>query len=314
MEVNTVNEKQRAALKAIGGDDFVALIERTGEARTKELEESSVDYKDKTSYATRIRALAQKCDNADVKASLESFCKKLDKQFPPRAPAPREEEEEEEEERSGKADKKEDSDTSDTSDSKAADTVDILKTLGKELNTLASKAGGDIGTKLSAIAKEMTGAGSGEKEDDGKKEDEESKTEEAPKEDAPKGDAQKSTPDPQYVTVSDLKEVVGTLVSTIREEIKTVSDKFDEVRTTIEPLQAEVKDLSQSDEVKIAQKAEGVPVASLQDIMNELLGAETQISEDSKLAKKKPKSQEAEVPGVTGVPGLDWLIAQPPSE
>ena len=44
--------------------------------------------------------------------------------------------------------------------------------------------------------------------------------------------------------------------------------------------------------------------------MDELLGTETQIKANSKLAKKKPKETEY-VDGPTGIPGLDWMISQP---
>jgi hypothetical protein len=276
MEVTTVNEKQKAALREIGGDDFVTLIERTGQARTKELEASAIDYKANGSYATRIRSVAAKCGKTEVKAALDALCKELDKQFPPKPSMPPEEEEEEE----GKGKESKD-------DGSKANT---LKDLGEKLSLIAGKAGDEVKAALETIAKEMTGAG-GEKET---------------KEDA--GEAKKdASPDPRYVTKDDFKDAIGAMISTIREEL---AEGLKAIQDQVASTQEQVKDLSRTDEAKIAEKAEGVPTASLEDIMSELLGTDTQIKANSKLAKRQPK-QTDQTPDITGVPGLDWLISQP---
>ncbi len=43
--IDNMNEHQRAALKEIGGDDLVKLVEETGRQRTKQLEDAGVAYK-----------------------------------------------------------------------------------------------------------------------------------------------------------------------------------------------------------------------------------------------------------------------------
>ncbi len=66
-EVLRMNDKQKALLQEIGGDELVASVLKTGEERTKELEEQGIAYKGETEETKAAEA----AETAETKAEAE---------------------------------------------------------------------------------------------------------------------------------------------------------------------------------------------------------------------------------------------------
>lgn len=192
LEVIPVDQKQRDALKLIGGDKLVALVTETGESLTKELEEN-VEFKAKGKWSEQVRTLAGKVEDKSLAGQLETLAGKIEaaeSEYGYPEPAKGKEAESE----------------------KAKAT---LADLGKQLALLAGKVGGDVGDKLAAIAKDLQGA---EKAEPG----EEKKPEEYPKPKKEK-EAEEVVDTKEYVTrteVADALMVLAEGFAALRNEVK----------------------------------------------------------------------------------------------
>ena len=87
---------------------------------------------------------------------------------------------------------------------------------------------------------------------------------------------------------------------------------------TIEALEKRLADLERSDEVKVTEKAEATPAASLADLIRgRTVGSkEAGVDGRTSLAKDGPKETEspAVTPNVSGIPWIDAMVAAKPQE
>lgn len=112
------------------------------------------------------------------------------------------------------------------------------------------------------------------------------------------------------LTRGEVAAALDALVTQLRDEVKSLTAAQDE---KIVDLSRAVLALAGTDEAKIAEKAAETPAQSLADIMTERLFSEkTQIDGRSSLARSGPDEVKEEVKEITGIPGLDWMLAQQP--
>jgi len=137
-----MNDRQKAALKLIGGDDLVSMVETVGKKATQELEET-VGFK-AGNYAAMVRKVAQDTEDEAVKAQLMSIASDIDDSYPEQK-------------------KKESDPEVEPEDEKAAGGP----ALGKRLRMLAGRLEGSAAAELNKIAASLMGGG--EMEDDEEK-------------------------------------------------------------------------------------------------------------------------------------------------
>ena len=87
-----MNDEQRKAFAAVGGDDFISLIENIGKESTKKLE-GEVDFKEAApdtdqddkaggNYVARIKEIAKGITDEGLKGQVKVFCAKLEEAIP----------------------------------------------------------------------------------------------------------------------------------------------------------------------------------------------------------------------------------------
>lgn len=105
---NAMNDRQRNALKLIGGDQLLTMVETVGKKATADLE-AKVEYKDTRDPVAELVELAEGLDNDEAKKSLISIAEDLKKKLPPwleKKPAKGDDEEDEEDEEDMEEDEK----------------------------------------------------------------------------------------------------------------------------------------------------------------------------------------------------------------
>ncbi|MFH1487082.1 MAG: hypothetical protein ABIH46_13505 [Chloroflexota bacterium] len=278
----TMNEQQRKAFAAIGGDEFVNLITDIGNESTKKLE-GEVDFKEAASeddkaggnYAARVKEIAKAIEDDNLRGQVEVFCAKLEKAIPS---------------------SEKETDEAETEGEKAK--TDVASLAG-QLRMLAGKVGGDAGEKLFTIADEMA-------QTSGKKEDAKTtKATEAEKTVEPQ-------PEPDALTREEVAGAMKAIVEVLRGEIKETTETIVAgIAETLKPLVAEVKSLKEADEVKVAEKAAETPAASLSSLLQSVIGnPATLVEAGSKLAKSGPKETQPTAANVTGIPFVDAFIGE----
>lgn len=108
-----------------------------------------------------------------------------------------------------------------------------------------------------------------------------------------------------YATTSEVAEAVATVINPILEQLGSINERLNAINE-------EVKELKQSDEQKIAEKAEQVPMASIQEmIMQRVIGnADARVSGNTGLGRAKPKEAAPvdDSKGITGLKLIDDMI------
>jgi hypothetical protein len=241
-------------------------------------------------------AIANKVKDEGLKKRLSDFCAKVEKAYP--YPRPKAKPQEEEEEApypkpKGKKELESEAEIEAAADNLADGEKGKWANFGKELRMLAGQVGGTDGEALKKLAEEMLGQ-------DGAKQ-----VEEEPEE-APKG---KKELDPALLTKTEFAEAMAAIVGAIREDIKALNEG---TRAAVEPLAVAVRELRRADEEKIARKAAETPAASLQDLVQSIIGPATLV--DGRTARSKelrgPEQTEPNrAAGFTGVELLDVFMS-----
>lgn len=269
-----MNEQEAKELEIIGGQKLVDLVRQLGEQRTKDLEEEGVAYK--AGWAEKVRQVAAKIDDADLKRRVTEFADKLESTYPYPKPAKKETEPEDE-----KANK--------------------LSKLGQELRLIAGKVGGQAGEALGKVADEMLKASQYPKP--GYPAPEKEGGEEYPKP-GKKAD----------MTREEVAEALLTVAESLRGEMAqatkaAVEEAVTAITQALTPLVDEVKALKQSDAEKVLQTIQETPAASLSALISGRLGAKSaRVEPDSALAQG-PQQTKAAAPVRTGIPFIDDYIA-----
>ncbi len=86
LEMGTLSQRQKDALKEIGGEELVDQVERRGQQRTKDLEDAGVAYKAGGGFSGRIRSVAEKMDDGDMKQRLMEIADEMDVEGPEKEP------------------------------------------------------------------------------------------------------------------------------------------------------------------------------------------------------------------------------------
>lgn len=270
-EVFTVDKKAFDTLTGLIGEDAAKAVVEIGESKTKELEELGIDYKEagskaKASFATQIRGLLGDVEDKDVKSQLEDLIKKVEA-FEAKA---------------GPDEQYQPPDEKKPKSKEWADKAGDLGKLGKTLQLLAGKAGGDVGKKLQSIAEAMLKAAEGDGEQYGYPK---------PKKDQKDFEEQFD----QFRTeVTDAIKALGTVVGSLARSQKEMQSTF---KKTMD--QAVKETLSET------------PRLSLKDIaMKSVLGSnETLVGEDDDLTGPKETTPQATPERMGAIPVLGGLKA-----
>lgn len=85
-----MTEAQKAALEAIGGKALAQAVEETGQARTKELEEAGVGYKEagEKAISPEVKAVLDKIEDEGLRKEVGALFDKINVEGPPSAPKP----------------------------------------------------------------------------------------------------------------------------------------------------------------------------------------------------------------------------------
>ena len=166
----------------------------------------------------------------------------------------------------------------------------------KEVEEADEEEGNEEAEELEEEEKEAEEADETKAEEEESEESEEK--EEAETEAKPESDA-------VFVTADEAAEAIADVLNPVLEQFSNISERLESVEET-------VKELQKSDEEKIAEKAEEVPAASLQDlIFRRVIGKEeARVKGNTQLGKAKPKEAEKVAPldGVTGIPFIDTML------
>lgn len=241
-----MNKRQREALKVIGGDKLVGLVEEVGRKATEELE-GTVNYKAKgdVDLPAQLQAIADGMEDEEAKKGVTSIIKAMRK-MPPWLQGDEDEDEDE-----------------------------------------------------------------GEAEDEGKKpKDKKPKDKkEDPEPEPKKEEEEESATDETSAAVSD-KEYQEAVAQSFVAIANHTDEQFAEVRDAIKELASVVKALKESDDVRIAEKAELTPAASLQEIVNSVIGhKDTRVDKRSQYHRDGPKQADPDADGPTPVPLLNMFIS-----
>lgn len=251
----TMNDRQKAALKVIGGDRLVDLVEEVGRKATAELE-STVEYKAKkvdSGLPDQLQAIMDGTEDEKAKEGIASVLKAMRK-MPPWLAGDGEEDEDEEE--GEEEDKKPES--------------------KKEENAPEPKT--------------------------------ESKPESEPEPETP---AEEETPAAESAEVAEADKAYRQAVEQAFVAITDhVNAQLSEVNSAVKSLAEAVKKLTDEDETKIAEKAELTPAASLQEIVNSVIGHKaTRVDKRSAYSTDGPLQSDPNTDGPTPVPLLNAFIS-----
>ena len=152
-----------------------------------------------------------------------------------------------------------------------------------------------------------------EEEDEEKKQEEDDDEEEEKKQEEDEED-EEDDEEKQYATLADLEEVVKEVVKGVTEPFATVNESIATIREELVEMRKELNALKQTDDVRVTQKAQETPVASLSAVIARTIvgqqDAELDYNAERKLRKAGPEETESDDfgSGLTGISSIDELI------
>ena len=120
--------------------------------------------------------------------------------------------------------------------------------------------------------------------------------------------------DKQYVTAGDLKEIVGEIVKGVAEPVQSLQAELTKMRVDLDALSEDLDSLKQTEDVRVTEKAQSTPAASLSAIIARTIvgqeGAQLDYNKERQLRNASPEETDSNLSGdaITGIASIDSLI------